>query len=604
MQRDSNHDNDLQLLLAYADDHSPVLPDGLERDAAERHEEEEGAEGRSFYDPGAAGNDLAAQGWGIVAPEGEEGDRLLAAIEPLIKARRAQIQGDHVVYRVKPKMTAAEVDSWRRDVYEKADPDEQPLYQLFLGDLDQVPLGLQQTQSIDSCVGRLAFDKIEDYEAYVDKLLRWERAPAAAGGDLLLHTVHDGTPATSIGARGLMEPIYAEAAEAAAKGRLPLRELLRSGDPDSPDPAQLKAALDGREAGVLFTLSHGEGAPRRDWASEADKRAGQGAMSFGSAGRLRGDDIRSGAFLPGGVWFMFACYGAGTPDDSRFRHWLQQLRDAGKFRGKPEAVLKSLPKEGERPFVAALPRAALANPKGPVAFIGHLDLAWTYSFQELDRGRKDSTAGKFYKVVRSLLRGDRVGISLREIARHYVEKNQALTNNMDERKAKEVQGESVADDRVEMAHLWMARQDLAGYVTLGDPAARLAFTSPQPSRSQQSQRPQQIQAPIELNSAPPQAQQTQQAQQAQQIQQVEQTQEAAQAEPVEQSTQTSTPAREVDPAELDRMVEAVHAMIVGDLGMRALTKEYGVDRSTLTRWLSAYSDAGREALRKLKADEG
>ena len=115
---------------------------------------------------------------------------------------------------------------------------------------------------------------------------------------------------------------------------------------------------------------------------------------------------------------------------------------------------------------------------------------------------------------------------------------------------------------------------------------------------------QQTQAPIELNSAPPQAQQTQQAQQAQQIQQVEQTQEAAQAEPVEQSTQTSTPAREVDPAELDRMVEAVHAMIVGDLGMRALTKEYGVDRSTLTRWLSAYSDAGREALRKLKADEG
>ncbi|MEZ4382720.1 MAG: helix-turn-helix domain-containing protein [Nannocystaceae bacterium] len=584
--RSDDLENDLHLLLAYADDGDPVLPDGLDRGAAARREEDEGVEGTSFYDPGAAGNDLAAQGWGVVVPEGDEGERLLAAVRPLLDARERQIGDAPVIYRVKPTMTPREVDAWRRDVYEQADPARQPYYQLFLGDLDRVPLALQQTQSIDSCVGRLAFDALEDYEAYVDKLLRWERAPAASGGDLLLHTVHDGTPATSIGARGLMEPIYAEAAAAAANGRLPLRELVRSGDPDSPDPAQLKAAIDGREAGVLFTLSHGEGAPRRDWSSELDKRAGQGAMSFGSNGRLRGDDVRGGAFLPGGVWFMFACYGAGTPDDSRFRHWLQQLRDAGKFRGKPEAVLKSLPKEGERPFVAALPRAALANPDGPVAFVGHLDLAWTYSFQELDRGRKDSTAGKFYKVVRSLLRGDRVGVSLREIVRHYVEKNQALTNNIDERRAKEVRGEAVADDSVEMAHLWMARQDLAGYVTLGDPAARLALSPAAPAQAPSPQ----AQRPIELRGAPADA-----------------AVEPAPPQPVAAaptSSEAPAAAREVDPAEVDRMVEAVHAMIVGDLGLRALAEQYGVERSTLTRWLSVYSDAGREALRRLKADEG
>jgi len=43
-------------------------------------------------------------------------------------------------------------------------------------------------------------------------------------------------------------------------------------------------------------------------------------------------------------------------------------------------------------------------------------------------------------------------------------------------------------------------------------------------------------------------------------------------------------------------------MIIGDEGLRALTKRFAVDRSTLTRWLTAYTEAGREALRTLDND--
>ncbi len=36
--------------------------------------------------------------------------------------------------------------------------------------------------------------------------------------------------------------------------------------------------------------------------------------------------------------------------------------------------------------MAQIPKAALANPSGPLASMGHIDPAWTCSFQELDHG--------------------------------------------------------------------------------------------------------------------------------------------------------------------------------------------------------------------------
>ncbi|MCA9636316.1 MAG: hypothetical protein KC420_09855 [Myxococcales bacterium] len=592
MQRPSD---DIQLLLAHADDHTPVLEEGLSHDAADDEAKSE-PESYSFYSYSAGGNDLAEQGWSVIAPEGERGDRLLAAIRPLIDARHAEMDLAPKIYRVPAKMDAADADAWRRDVYDSDDPAEMPYYQLFLGDLHETPLALQQAQTIDGAVGRLAFSELEDYEAYVDKLLRWERAPIERAADLLFHTVRDGTPATSIGASGLVAPVLARSQESLASGALPAAAI-REGGSDDPSPDELLRAVADLEASLLFTVSHGEGAPRRGWGSDDERRAGQGAMSFGRSGAIRGEDVAEASFMPGGMWFMFACYGAGTPSDSRFRHWLQLLRDAGKFSGRPEAVLRSLPGEGEAPFIAAVPKAALANPKGPIAFLGHLDLAWTYSFQELDRGGREGRAGKFFKVLRSLIRGDRVGLSLREIVRYYLDKNQAITDRSDQQRAAEVSGIDLGDQRAQLAHLWMVRQDLAGYTILGDPAARLPHT-PRP-RARPTPKPS---APEELRS--------QQAPQAQAQAQQAPLQEVPQAEPVQEKqaqqaqqaqVPAPTPAPELSAEETARREAAVHEVIVGDLGIRKLAEKYGVDRSELERWHAAYTEAGRRALAKLSS---
>ena len=356
-------DAELNLLLSHFDDDAPVLEAGLPRDVAADHDHgDSGVTAESFYNLGAAGNDVGEQGWCVIAPEGDRGDALLGRIKPLVDARRELLGEEPRVYRVPPKMTADAAMKWRAEVYNVGDPDYIPRYQLLLGDLHEVPLELQQAQASEGYVGRLAFANDEDYNAYAEKVLAWERAPSAReDAESVFYTVHDGTAATRAGYRSLVAPVLTKTKEMQGRGRFQAGSIREIGDVDEPAPGELLDAAADLEAGVLFTMSHGAGAPRRGWSSVEAQRAGQGAMSFGREGHLAGSEIAGKPFAAGGVWFMFACFGAGTPDRSKFHHWLEQLSSVGQFRGRTEAVLKSLPKgvSQERPFIAALPHRTM-----------------------------------------------------------------------------------------------------------------------------------------------------------------------------------------------------------------------------------------------------
>src|SRR3954470_3001950 len=52
----------------------------------------------SYVDPGGDPNSLRDQGWGVIAPAGEVGDRLLALARPLIERRAADQDGEVPVY--------------------------------------------------------------------------------------------------------------------------------------------------------------------------------------------------------------------------------------------------------------------------------------------------------------------------------------------------------------------------------------------------------------------------------------------------------------------------------------------------------------------------
>jgi len=464
----------LNLLLCEADEHAPVVEKGLGTKSAKGQEPyRKQVLPKTLWNEGGDPNSLPEQRWGVIVPEGDDGDRLLDLMAPLIQQRQEQQDAPVKIYRAPAKVDAAEAMVWRKKHFDSGSDtnEELPRYQLILGNLDQVALAIQQVQAIDGFVGRLAFDNLDHYRSYAEKVLRYEHGePRKGPSRATFFTVHDGTDATSAGYQSLISPGVSLAQRKVMENKLAAREIVDLGDKVIPSRDELLERVAQSDPSILFTLSHGAGAPRAGWKTASDQRLRQGAMSFGSDGLLLGSDVAERPFLPGGIWFMLACYGAGTPDVSAYRHWLENLASLKEFAGPATAVLKGLPRAGERPFIAALPQAVLQNPEGPLAFMGHIDLAWTYSFTELDSGSAEDRPGKFIQIISELLRGNRTGIGFRSLMLALGKTNSELTTIYDRQAMS-----PGADPKLEArrGHLWMLRQDLAAYMVLGDPAVRL-----------------------------------------------------------------------------------------------------------------------------------
>jgi hypothetical protein len=430
-----------------------------------------------------------------------------------------------------------------------------PRYLLALGDLDQVPASVQTALASDGFVGRLAFDRMDDYRAYAEKVLRWEERPASAReGDAVLHTVHDGTPAIVSGYESIMAPGLKILRQRRSLGEVQARDLRPAGGPQ-PSIDDLWAAAESDRPRVLVSLAHGEGAPLAGWRSAALQRRYQGAVSFGNGVRLTGLDVERRPFLPGGVWFLLSCFGAGTPVTSAYQPWIEELGHLGHVGRDAAYVLDSLALE--RPFIATLPKALLANPNGPLAVIGHIDLAWSYSFMDLDDRPHHQRPGRFMSLVQSLLARDRVGVALRALSRLLGEVSTELLD------LGENSQPLPARDRARRAHLWMLRNDLAGYVLLGDPAVRLPL-APEDTMA--------TAAPAIGQAAP-------------------NTMDVLDLGHVSRGEGEARL-----PLPMEQLEQAIGKVLSGCFARERVAREHGLDAGELDRWVERYRAAGRAAL--------
>ena len=475
----SADDTALELLLYDADRQAPVLASGLPESALLGVQAPErvprGQDSMHLEALDRDPNDLAAQRWAVIAAEGERGDAAIEAVRELIAHRHAQQGAAPTIFRVPAEMDAIAALRWKNEVLrdEGVAADERPRYLMILGDLDQVSLELQHTVANGSFVGRLHCQALKGYRSYAEKVVARERGAQAARARSLFYTVQDGSSAIGTGYRHLIEPCMRMTGDLAGRGKL---ELAAQDEIPYSDwgPDDMLAATGVDAPSLLLSLSHGLGAPRRGWRSSDQQRALQGALAMGGDGPLSADMVRESRFLPGGVWMCVACFGAGTPAASAFYPWLSLLAaQGGQQEQAAAAVLQALPKPGERPFVAALPQALLANPAGPLAVIGHMDLAWTFGFT--DPGGKQSRASRMFAVLRAVLGGSRVGVGLDTLMHAYRETNDDLMARYQLQRDAAARGQADPVAPRLLGDLWMQRNDLRGYVLLGDPAARLAI---------------------------------------------------------------------------------------------------------------------------------
>ena len=175
-----------------------------------------------------------------------------------------------------------------------------------------------------------------------------------------------------------------------------------------------------------------------------------------------GDDVPlDRPFLEGSVFFQFACFGYGTPANSDINCWYDQ----------PGLI-------SEQDFVAALPKKLLSHPRGPIAFLGHLDTALLVGFDVNDDHDPVGSMGKhmepFISAVKNLLDTQPVGLAMRDMYARCILLNDELSNFYDDVKSKETSVVSSADW---LAETFVSRNDARNYMVFEDPAVRIHMPS-------------------------------------------------------------------------------------------------------------------------------
>jgi hypothetical protein len=103
---------------------------------------------------------------------------------------------------------------------------------------------------------------------------------------------------------------------------------------------------------------------------------------------------------------------------------------------------------------------------GALAFVGHVDRAWSCSF--LWKGLAAQVT-PFQSTLLALMDGARLGSAMESLTSRYAEIATELTRRMDgfRRYGKRI-------DDADLVGLWTATHDARAYVVLGDPAVRVA----------------------------------------------------------------------------------------------------------------------------------
>lgn len=389
-------------------------------------------------------------GWAVVFNRNED-PAVRSALEPLIEHRRRFIRDDEKVKVLEYVDGESRAQFLARYGVGAGSvlPTKVPYYLLLVGGPERIPFAVSQQLDVEYAVGCLQFDTPDEYRRYAESVIAYEAASAPPHGKraTFFATRHAMDGATRLSADYLVKPLVDSLGGVFAT---------RSFWGDAACKAALLESMRGGGArpALLFTASHGVGWPSghelqlpaqgallcQDWPPFTPV---QPEHYFAAA------DVPADADVHGLVAFFFACYGAGTPSHDQYAH----------RKGEPPAPI------APRPFVAAMPRALLAHPRGgALACIGHVERAWGYSFVTPNAGAQ---LLPFQNALLRIAGGEPVGHAMKD----FNEKFAALSTSLSSMLEQASFGGYVSER--ELTAAWVERNDAGGYLVLGDPAVSL-----------------------------------------------------------------------------------------------------------------------------------
>lgn len=395
--------------------------------------------------------DLGQTGWGIIFAH-EADPAVKDALNELLNHRKKQAGDLYKEMEYYPEETKSHFLERYGAGPGPVDPTLVPYYLLIVGDPATIPYSFQYQIDVQYSVGRIYFSTPQEYAQYAHNVTAVE-----TGNTQLQHTAaffatqNEGDLATDLSANQLTKPLADYIT--ANKPDWTVKTYLR----DQATKEQLRKLLGGTDTPTfLFTASHGMGFPSND-ARQLDQ---QGALlcqdwpgpddwhkPIPQDFYFAMDDVADDARLAGLISLHFACYGAGTPSLDDFTTLSHQTI-------APHA------------FMAHLPQRLLSHSKGgALAFVGHVERAWGYSFMWGGAGPQLQT---FQSTCRKLMAGYPIGSAIEYFNDRYAELAADLAEEIDQIKR---YGKS-ADD-FELANMWTANNDARNFVIIGDPAVRL-----------------------------------------------------------------------------------------------------------------------------------
>jgi hypothetical protein len=351
-----------------------------------------------------------------------------------------------------------DVWTWLDEVYLGGPLSPPPQYILLVGGPERISFGVQAILGTLASVGRLDFDEPQELERYVAKVLRLERgdSPATRAQSIWFAPGGDPGQATELAERLMVRPL-------SSRTRTQHRVETRLITGVEATKENLLGALASARPALVYTAGHGLAPPPAPLDSQRRLAGGICCRPIPDQPVQRwtvlAEDLPADEpFLEGAVFFQFACFGLGVPELSEFAPWLT---------GVPERLT-------DRPFVSALPRRLLANPRGPVGFIGHVDEAWVHGFVDpLDAKLGAAWSARlapFQNALDRLLTLQPTGLSLGAMARNFAIGNAALVTHLEQSRA----GLDLTAERQRyLVNTFIRRTDAKNYLVLGDPGAGL-----------------------------------------------------------------------------------------------------------------------------------